>query len=159
MSIRFEHQEKVRTTPQHAFATIDNLPLTSQWLPPCVSLQKVGAGPNADGDKLRYVYKQGRKQAEMEGEIIARIPDQRLHCKYRDNMFEVSVDLRIAQAADGTLMTHIIEMVPRTWLAKTMSPLIRIGLAKQTREAARNLKILLESADRASEQHVTHRDQ
>jgi hypothetical protein len=145
MSIRYEHTETIRTTPARAFAAIDDLPLTAQWLPSCVSLEKVGSGPNTAGDRLRYVYKQGRKTAEMAGEIITRTPGERLHCKYFDNMFDVSVDLRVAAAPDGALTTHIIEVTPRRFLAKLMSPLIRLGLGKQTRKAAANLKRLLES--------------
>ena len=57
----------------------------------------------------------------------------------------VSVDLRVALADGGTLTKHIIEMTPKTWLARSMSPLIRIGLRKQTHEAATNLRNLLES--------------
>jgi hypothetical protein len=145
MPIRYQHTETIRTTPERAFAAIDDLPLTAKWLPPCVSLEKVGSGPNAPGDKLRYVYKQGGKTGEMAGEIMARTPGERPHCKYFDNLFDVSVDLRVAAASDGTLTTHIIEITPKSFMAKLMSPLIRLGLGKQTREAAANLKKLLES--------------
>lgn len=145
MPIRYEHKETIRTSPERAFAAIDDLPLTAKWLPPCVSLEKLTPGPNAPGDKLHYVYKQGGKQCEMTGEIIARTPGERLHCKYHDKMFEVSVDLRVAAASEGALTTHIIEITPRKFLARLMSPLIRLGLGKQTRTAAANLKQLLES--------------
>jgi carbon monoxide dehydrogenase subunit G len=146
MPIRYEHSETVRTTPERAFAAIDDLQLTAKWLPPCVSLEKIGSGPNAAGDKLRYVYKQGGREGEMAGEILARTPGERLHCKYSDSTFDVSVDLRVAAASGGALTTHIIEITPKRLLAKLMSPLIRLGLGKQTREAAANLKKLLESS-------------
>ena len=145
MPVRYEHVEIVRTSPDRAFAAIDDLPLTSNWLPPWVSLEKVGSGPNAPGDRLRYVYTQGGKTGEMSGEIIARTPGQRLHCKYFDSMFDVSVDLRVAASSEGALTEHIIEITPKCFSAKLMSPLIRLGLGKQTREAAANLKKLLES--------------
>jgi hypothetical protein len=143
--IRYEHAETIRTTPEHAFAAMDDLPLTAKWLPPCVSLEKIGAGPNAPGDKLRYVYRQGGRQAEMAGEIVARTPGERLHCTYFDSMFEVSVDLRVTAAPEGALTTHVIEITPKKFFARLMSPLIRLGLGKQTRQAAANLKMLLES--------------
>jgi hypothetical protein len=145
MPIRYEHAETVRTTPQRAFAAIDDLPLTARWLPPCVSLEKIGSGPNAPGDKLRYVYQQGGRKGEMAGEILARTQGERLHCKYCDSMFDVSVDLRVAADPNGALTTHIIEITPKRFMARLMSPLIRFGLSKQTREAAANLKKLLES--------------
>lgn len=147
MPIQFQHEEIIRTTPGRAFAAIDNLSLTADWLPPCVSLTKVGDGPNSVGDKLRYVYKQGGREAEMVGEILARVPGERLHCKYYDNMFDVSVDLRVSTKAGETLTTHSVEITPKTFAGKLMSPLIRFGLKKQTRDAAKNLKQLLESSD------------
>ncbi|HVC95228.1 MAG TPA: SRPBCC family protein [Pirellulales bacterium] len=147
MPIRYKHDETVATTPDRAFAAIDDLPLTAKWLPPCVSLAKVGTGPNAPGDKLRYVYKQGGRQNEMAGEILARTPGERLHCKYSDGSFDVSVDLSVSAAPRGALTTHIIEITPKTLFGKLMSPLIRFGVGKQTRDAAANLKELLESAN------------
>ena len=108
MPIRYEHAETVATTPERAFAVIDDLPLTAKWLPPCVSLTKLGDGPNAPGDKLHYVFKQGGRQSEMAGEILTRVPGERLHCKYADNSFEVSVDLRVVAAPGGTLTTHTL---------------------------------------------------
>lgn len=146
MTIRYELTETVRTSPDRAFAVIDDLPMTARWLPPCVRLEKVGDGPNAPGDRLRYVYKQGGKQAEMDGEIVERTPGERLLCRYFDRMFEVSVDLRVAPAPVGATTTHIVEITPRTWPGRLMAPLIRLGLARQTRDAAANLKALLESA-------------
>lgn len=146
MPIRYQHAETVATTPERAFAAIDNLPLTAKWLPPCVSLAKVGDGPNAPGDKLHYVYKQGGRQREMGGEILTRVPGERLHCMYTDSSFDVSVDLRVAAAPGGALITHTIEISPKTFLGKLMWPLIRLGVGKQTRDAAVNLKKLLELA-------------
>lgn len=145
MPIRCERTEIVHTTPERAFAAIDDLALTAKWLPPCVSLEKVGSGPNTPGDKLRYVYRHGAKTGEMAGEIIARTPGERLHCKYADSTFEVSVDLRVAKGSSGSTTTHIIEIMPKRFLARLMSPLIRSGLVKQTHEAAANLKTLLET--------------
>lgn len=144
MPIRCEHFETIHSTPERAFAVIDDLPQTAKWLPPCVSLEKVGSGPNAPGDKLHYRFKQGSQICEMDGEIIERIPGERLYCKYVDKMFEVSVDLRVAAVAEGVLTTHLIEITPKSFMGRMLSPLIRLGLNKQTRDAATNLKKLLE---------------
>ena len=76
----------------------------------------------------------------MDGEIVTRTPGERLHCKYHDRMFDVSVDLRVAAASEGALTTHVIEITPKGNAAKLMSPLVRLGVGKQTREAAANLK-------------------
>ncbi len=144
MSARYELTESIDAPVEQVFAVIDDLPLTSKWLPPCVSLTNRSAETNAKGDKLHYVYKQGGKQAEMEGEILERVVDKRLFCKYYDTMFDVYVDLVLAREGIKTLSTHKIEIVPKTFFGKMLSPLIRLGLRKQTRDAAKNLKRLME---------------
>ncbi|MFO0912089.1 MAG: SRPBCC family protein [Pirellulales bacterium] len=144
MAVRYQHEEPVAVAPEQAFALIDDLPATSKWLPPCVSLTNLNGGPNAPGDKLRYVFKQGGRESEMAGEIIDRVPGERLHCRYYDRAFDVSVDLRVRRAPSGALTIHIIEITPKSFVGKLFSPLIRLGLGKQTRDAARNLKRLLE---------------
>lgn len=146
MSVRYEHVELVSVSPEKAFAVIDDLPRTAEWLPPCVSLKKIGSGPNATGDKLHYVFRQGGKQSDMEGEILARSARERLHCRYFDAAFEVGVDMRVAPDPQGCRITHIIEITPKTWFGKLLSPLIRLALGKQTRDASANLKRLLEEA-------------
>jgi uncharacterized protein YndB with AHSA1/START domain len=144
MAIRFEHAESIRRSPEDVFTAMDDLPLTSKWLPPCISLAKVGSGQNAVGDKLRYVYKQGRGRGEMDGEIIDRVPGKRLYCVYNDAAFTVGVDLRVAPAAEGAITTHVIEITPKSFVGRIMTPLIKMGLGKQTRTAAGNLKRILE---------------
>lgn len=145
MSIHYQHAVTVSVPPERAFAVIDDLPLTAKWLPPCVSLTKVGSGPNAPGDRLRYVFRQGGRQNEMDGEILDRVAGERLHCRYTDPAFDVWVDLRVAPAPGGAVTTHLITIAPKTFMGRVMQPLIRLGLGKQTRDAAAKLKKLLES--------------
>lgn len=146
MPIRCEHAQPVRATPAQAFAMIDDLSSYARWLPPCVSLSKVGSGPNAVGDQLRYVYRdrQGGPQREMAGEVVARVPGERFHTRYTDATFVVDVDLRVAPAAEGALTTHIVEIAPKSVVGRLFSPLIKLGLNKQTRDAATNLARLLD---------------
>jgi len=145
MTVSYQHEVIIHRMPAEVFAVIDDLPQTAKWLPPCVSLEKVGDGPSAEGDALHYVYRQGSKTAEMAGRILARQQDARLHCLYSDAMFDVSVDLQVATHAEGTLSSHQITMTPKTLFGRLLQPLIRLGLGKQTRDAATNLKTLLES--------------
>jgi uncharacterized protein YndB with AHSA1/START domain len=156
MSVRYEHEETIGVAPERVFTAIDDLPLTARWLPPCVLLEKVGGGPNAPGDELHYVFQQGGRKGEMEGEILKRVPGERLHCKYIDQAFEVSVDLHVAPDPTGTRTTHIIEITPKTLMGKLMSPLLWLGLRKQTRDAAGNLKRLLEGEAGGSQAGGNH---
>jgi hypothetical protein len=147
MAIRVDHAEPVRASAEKAFALIDDLPRTREWLPPCVSLTKQSPGPNAVGDTLRYVYKNGRSQAEMPGSIVAREAGRRLCAKYGDKMFDVVVDLLVEHGDASSCVTrHIIEITPKTLFGRLLTPVIRLGLRKQTRDAAANLRKILEAA-------------
>ena len=145
MPIEYQHAEPARTTPERAFAAIDDLPLTAKWLPDCVSLEKLDPGPTAVGHRLRYVYRQGGKEGEMAGEVVARVPGERLHCMYRDAMFDVSVDMRIERTAEGVVMHHLMAITPKSLAGRLMSPLISLGIGKRTRAAAANLRQLIEA--------------
>lgn len=145
MSIQFSHSQPVACSTQQAFAMIDDLSATSRWLPPCVSLTNARGTPNQVGDRLAYVFKQGGRQAQMDGEIVTRLDNKQLVCRYWDAAFEVLVDLRVDSHAQGCLTIHTITITPKTFIGKLFSPLIRMGLRKQTLEAAANLQRLLEA--------------
>lgn len=145
MPIRYQYSDIVKTTPEKAFAAIDDLPFTPRWLAPCVSLDNITGSPNKPGDRLRYVFKEGGRQSEMEGVISDRVTGQRLHCVYQDDSFTVSVDMRVQAAPGGTLMTHTLEITPKTWFGTLLWPLIRMGLGSQTRAASDKLKKILET--------------
>jgi uncharacterized protein YndB with AHSA1/START domain len=144
MPIRAVEEAAVRVPAAQAFAAIDDLPLTAKWLKPCVALEKRRPGPNAVGDELVYRYRAGRGSKEMAGRITERTPGQRLVCTYGDGHFEVVVDLAVAPTREGCVMKHVVEIRPRSFFMKLMTPVIRMGLRKQTREAAAALKALLE---------------
>ena len=151
MSISYQHAHNTQASPEQVFTVIDDLPRTARWLPPCVQLEKIGDGPNAVGDQLRYVFREGHRESEMCGEILSRIPNKRLHCIYRDRSFDVSVDLQITASPSGTCISHHIDIAPKTFFGKLLSPLIRLGLRKQTHDAARNLQALLEGHDTSAQ--------
>ncbi|MEM6313249.1 MAG: SRPBCC family protein [Planctomycetota bacterium] len=145
MPLRYEHAEPVDATPAAAFALIDDLPRTNEWLPPCVSLTNVTGPPNKPGDKLHYVFKQGGKQQEMEGEIVERVENEKLVSRYDDKAFTVVVDLRVTADGAQAVTHHAIEITPKSLMGKLFSPLIKLGLKKQTTDAATNLKRILEA--------------
>ena len=144
MPITCQHAVEVAVRPDIAFALVDDLPRTKEWLPPCTALEKVSPGPNTVGDRLRYTFKQGGTTSTMDGEILARIPNEHLKCVYFDAQFEVMVDFRVESASGGAKLTHTISITPKKLLVKILSPLIRLGLKSQTRQAMANLKAILE---------------
>ena len=146
MSVSCVHAVDVNVRPEVAFALVDDLPRTKEWLPPCTSLEKVVPGPNAVGDQLIYQFRQGGSSGTMDGEILARTPNEHLQCVYRDAQFEVLVDFRVESAPGGSKLTHTITITPKRLMGKLLSPLIRLGLKSQTRQAMTNLKSLLEQS-------------
>ena len=150
MAIHFEHSIDVARSSENTFALLDDFGQTPKWLARCTELAPVAPGPHAVGTKLRYHYevgyhhKEGGRTGVMDGEITARIPNERLTMKYEDDRMRVTVDFRIAKSDGVTRLTHAIDVTPKTFVAKLMSPLIRGQLPKQTVTAMETLKWLLE---------------
>ncbi len=143
MSIVFEHGIDVPHSPHAVFTLLDDYSKVPLWLKRCEGVAKQGRGPNAVGDKLRYAYKEGGHHGVMDGVIVAYEPDRLLDYKYHDQMMQVAVTFRMAPMGEGTRLTHRIEIVPNSFMAKLMSPLIRIKLPKQTRLTMENIRKLL----------------
>jgi len=146
MSIHFSHTIDVGHEPKRIFAVLDNLSLTPQWLERCTGIEKLSPEPNAVGTKLRYSYREGGRTGTMDGEIVARIPDERLTFRYTDKMMDVAVDFHVTSAAAGARLTHTIDITPKTVFAKIFAPFIRRGLPKQTITAMESLRALLDKA-------------
>ena len=144
MAIHYEHSVEVNSSPEQAFAVIDDLARTPEWLCACVSLEKLSPGPNNVGDKLKYTFKQGGRIGVMDGEITARIPAEKLTYRFDDKMFQVVIDFNILRTSVGAKMTHVITITPKTCIGKLMSPLIRLGVPKQTKDAMHALKAILD---------------
>src|SRR5215831_17950872 len=132
MPIRFEHAIDVARGPAEIFAILDDLSQTPRWLARCTGIEKLSPGPNAVGTRLRYAYREGGRAGTMDGEIVARIPDERLTFKYRDKMMEVSVDFHVCSAPGGSRLTHTIDITQKSVLARIFGPFIRRGLPRQT---------------------------
>ncbi|MEJ7596144.1 MAG: SRPBCC family protein [Planctomycetaceae bacterium] len=148
MAIHYEYSVEVNSSPEQAFAVIDDLARTPEWLCVCVSLEKLIPGPNKVGDKLKYTFKQGKRIGVMDGEITARIPVEKLTYQFDDKMFQVVIDFNISPTSVGAKMTHLITITTKTFAAKLMAPLIRLGVPKQTKDAMHALKAILDSGAR-----------
>jgi polyketide cyclase/dehydrase/lipid transport protein len=145
MAIHFEHAVDVKTSPERAFEVLDDLGQTPSWLVRCTGLEKLTPGPNAVGHKLKYDYKDGGRVGTMDGEIVARTLNERLTCRYADKMMEVTIDFLVTKANGGARLAHTIDIKPKTFFAKLLSPLIRRQLPKQTIGAMERLRSLLET--------------
>jgi hypothetical protein len=147
MPIRYEHAEPVDATADATFGVIDDLPRMAEWLPPCVRLANTTrpGGPNAVGDGLHYIFQQAGREQEMHGTIVGRVVPESLVMQFDDASFTVRVDLRVTSADRGCVTHHAIEITPKTLFGRLLSPLIRLGLRKQTRDAATGLRRLAET--------------
>ena len=145
MSISCEHSVDVSCSPEQAFALLDDLPRTSEWLGPCTAIEKLTAEPNAVGQKMKYHYEQGGQKGVMDGTILARVPNEKLTCEYYDKMMQVVVDFNVSRLPSGSRLKHVITITPKTFFSKLMTPLIRMSLPKQTHQAMAALKSILES--------------
>ena len=143
MSIHFDHAIEVPQEPERVFAVLDDLAKTPKWLARCTGIEKLSPGENAVGTRLRYSYREGGRAGTMEGEITTRVPNERLTFLYRDGMMDVVVDFRMSRADTGARLVHAIDITPKTFFARLMSPMIRKQLATQTVTAMESLRTLL----------------
>ena len=149
MAIRQSHREAVAATAQAAFEVIDDLPATKIWLDVCESLNNLDGPPNSVGDRLEYRFRQGGTTGQMEGEIMIREPGRRLVCRYDDPKFKVTVDLSVDADASNDPQVCVVEQIltiePKGWIGRLMSPLISMGLRRQSHSSSAALRQLIES--------------
>lgn len=144
MAIAFEHAIDLPQTPHQVFALLDDYSKVPLWLKRCEGVAKQGTGPTKVGDKLRYAYCEGGRHRLMDGVVTAFEDDRLLSYKYFDKMMMVTIDFRMAPGeGGGTHLVHHIEITPHNFMAKLMSPLIRMKLPKQTTDAMESLRRLL----------------
>lgn len=144
----FAHTLPVSAPPAVVFAILDDFSKTPQWLSRCTGIDKLDAGPNDVGTKLKYHYDDGRRSGTMDGEIVAREPDRHFAMKFTDKLTDVTVDFVAASDGVGTTLTHTIDIATKGF-GKLISPLISRQLPKQTMDAMTKLKAMAE-AEQAS---------
>ena len=144
MPISCQHSVDVAQPPERVFAILDDPTRTPEWLDRCTGIEVLTPGEHAVGTKLRYSYRDGGRSGRMDGEVTARVPNERLTMRYGDKMMDVTVDFRVAGQGGGSRLTHQIDISPRTVMAKLFAPMIRKQLPKQTIAAMEKLKALAE---------------
>jgi len=145
MAIHFEHTIELPQPPGKVFATLDDVSQTPKWLARCTGIEVLTPGPVHVGTKLRYSYKDGGRSGTMDGQIVERMPGQKLVYDYEDKMMRAGIQFTTEPAGSGTRLTHTIDLTPRSLLTKLASPLIRKQLPKQTITAMESLRALLAS--------------
>lgn len=143
MAIEFEHTIDLPQSPAQVFALLDDFSKTPQWLARCTGIVVLTLEGKAVGTKLRYSYKDGRRTGVMDGQIVERTPGQKLGYQYEDKMMQVGVRFLMEPAGAGTRLTHSIDITPKTFFAKLLSPFIRKQLPGQTITAMESLRKLL----------------
>ena len=143
MPLHFEHSIDVPQSPAQVFAVLDDLPRTPQWLARCASMEVLTSPPLAVGAKLRYTYKEAGRSGQMEGVVVERIVNQKLHCRYDDKMMGVDVISILTPQGNGTKLTHVMDIETKTLMGKMLSPMIKMRVPKDLTQAMESLRKLL----------------
>lgn len=144
MAIDTEARVLIKKPPSEVFAFIDELSNTPKWNVRCVEVKQTSPGPRAAGTKLHYRYRDPGREGTMDGEVVRYAPGRELLMRYTDAMIDVDVGFTLRDADGGTELHHTAHIVPKSLVAKLMSPLIRKMTAKQTDDIVAKLKALLE---------------
>jgi carbon monoxide dehydrogenase subunit G len=122
----------VPRAPEQVFALIDDLSSTHKWMERCIRVQKYHRGENAVGDPLRCFYQGMTRSDVLAGAIVARRPVANLTCEYAGRHARIGIDFTVRRQGEGTYLTHTIDVVPTTMLARLVSPLIRRALIRHS---------------------------
>ena len=139
MAMQFSERIEVRRKPAECFAFVDDFANAPQWNELCRALQRDGSDVR-EGGGLVYTYKQGNRSGVMQGQIVERDPPRRLLLEFGDRMFQIEVGFRFDAIPGGTRIEHTLEVEPRSWLTRLMTPLLRPAMRKQTAKQAAALK-------------------
>jgi uncharacterized protein YndB with AHSA1/START domain len=143
----FTHTLDIAASPEQVFAVLSDTNLTPHWQPRCTRIDKLTEGPVREGTALRYFYKDGRREGQMEGKVTAAEPGRRFAMTYADKMMTVGVDFAGAASPTGTRLTHTIHIQP-SGFARIFTPFITRTLPKQTVTSMEQLKALVEHETR-----------
>ncbi len=152
MTIRIEAEEIVRTGPREVFALIDDFSRMPDWNSTCGKIEKVGHGPNAPGDRLKYSTRerQGNKAlvGHYEGRILERVPGERLSLRIENRGMFSTREFRLIPVSRGTRIRMTLDLEPRTWLTRLgnrfLGRTIRHAVERMAAEDLKNLASLLD---------------
>jgi uncharacterized protein YndB with AHSA1/START domain len=140
--IRSESSVKISEPAAVVFAAVSDPGRAPAWLEGCVLLKVTGGGAMETGAKLQYVYRQGSRPGEMDGEVIACEPDRRLAMRLTDRKFDVEMEITLSGEQGDTRVTHAMTITPKTFGGRLMAPLIRLGNRRQVKMNLVRLKRL-----------------
>ncbi|HZA12869.1 MAG TPA: SRPBCC family protein [Myxococcaceae bacterium] len=133
----------VAKPPSEVFAILDDFNTTPRWNSRCVEVKQVSPGPHQKGAQLLYVYRDPGRQGKMDGVISAYDPGRALELSFSDRTMDIAVGFRLEPNGAGTRVQHQLQIEPRSFLARLMTPIIRGATRKQTEDSVQRLKALL----------------
>jgi carbon monoxide dehydrogenase subunit G len=143
--IRVHKEIDVARPPAEVFAFLDDIRQTPKWLTRCTNIEQTTSGPKAVGTKLRYSYQEQGRSGTMDGVVSEYEKDRRLAMAFTDPMMDVRVGFQVEPAAGGSRIVHEVEIEPRNFMAKMMTPMISSMTRKQMDSDTAKLKQMLES--------------
>ena len=143
--IRCEATATIARAPAQVFAILDDFKRTPEWNERCVSVTQTSDGPHQPGAGLEYRYRERGREGVMTGTIEAYDPGKKIVMAYTDKVLDVRVTFELATSGGSTVVTHVAEITPKSFIMKLMSPMIRGATRKQTAQIVGKLKTLAEA--------------
>jgi len=131
--------------PREVFRFLDDEDNAPKWNSRAVEMKRTSPGEKRVGAKLHYVYRDAGRQRAVDGRVTAYEKDRKLAMNFSDPMMDISVVFELSPASGGTEVKHFIEIEPKTFLVKLMTPIIRAATKKGLQNDLQRLKALLES--------------
>lgn len=132
--IRAESTIEVAQPASAVFGFVEDFSKAPSWLEGCVELTQTSPGQHRIGSALRYLHRVGGRPGEMSGLITEWDEGRSFTLGLEDARFEVTFEVRVSRASAGTIVRHAIEILPKSFVGRLMSPLIGMGNRRQVRQ-------------------------
>ena len=142
--MRQEHSVTIARPREEVFDFVRDVQQVSSWVPEVVSVDYVGEQTEGVGTKYKQVIREGRRQTEYDGEVVAYERPSRSRVVCRGGGFELFMEYRMDEVPGGTEVTMQCE-VPLRGAVKLLTPLIWMVNRHQLRKQTAALKSVLEA--------------
>jgi carbon monoxide dehydrogenase subunit G len=127
------------------FAFVDDVRNAPRWLGRCAGLVQTSTGEKGVGTTLQYTFREGAGTGTMRGAVAEYERDRRLAMRFTDTMFDVGVSFAFEPLGTGTRIAHAVEIRPKGFVGKLMTPIIRSATRQQIDRDTHKLRELLQA--------------
>jgi uncharacterized protein YndB with AHSA1/START domain len=141
-----EHTIEIARPAPHVFAYLAASERRQRWMSALKESEQVSEGPLGLGTRFRDVFEDHGQRFEIDAEIVAWEPHEKLAIDLKTTAFESRVTQLLAPGDNGgTRLTTLMETEYKSALARLMAGVVTNHAQKQLEEDLARLRDILET--------------